>query len=88
MDEESRGEIIIYRAEDGETRLEVSLKEDTVWLDAHQMADLFQRDRTVIVRHIRNIYKTGELVPDATCAKIAQVAALNFYRDIARGVLR
>lgn len=74
MDEESRGEIIIYRAEDGETRLEVSLKEDTVWLDAHQMADLFQRDRTVIVRHIRNIYKTGELVPDATCAKIAQVA--------------
>ena len=74
MNEESKGEIIIYRAEDGETRLEVSLKEDTVWLDAHQMADLFQRDRTVIVRHIRNIYKTGELVPDATCAKIAQVA--------------
>ena len=74
MNEKSKGEIIIYRAEDGETRLEVSLKEDTVWLDAHQMADLFQRDRTVIVRHIRNIYKTGELVPDATCAKIAQVA--------------
>ena len=38
------------------------------------MADLFQRDRTVVVRHIRNIYKTGELLPDSTCAKIAQVA--------------
>ncbi|MCK4390859.1 MAG: virulence protein RhuM/Fic/DOC family protein [Desulfobacterales bacterium] len=74
MNEESKGEIIIYRAEDGKTTLEVSLKEDTVWLDAHQMADLFQRDRTVIVRHIRNIYKTGELLLDSTCAKIAQVA--------------
>jgi len=38
------------------------------------MANLFQRDRTVVVRHIRNIYKTGELLPDSTCAKIAQVA--------------
>jgi prophage maintenance system killer protein len=74
MNGESKGEIIIYQAEDGSTTLEVSLKADTVWLDAHQMADLFQRDRTVIVRHIRNIYKTGELVRDATCAKIAQVA--------------
>jgi prophage maintenance system killer protein len=74
MNEASKGEIIIYRAEDGRATLEVSLKGDTVWLDAHQMADLFQRDRTVIVRHIGNIYKTGELVPDATCAKIAQVA--------------
>jgi len=38
------------------------------------MANLFQRDRTVVVRHIRNIYKTGELLPDSTCAKIVQVA--------------
>jgi len=74
MNEASKGEIIIYRTEDGSTTIEVSLQGDTVWLDAHQMADLFQRDRTVIVRHISNIYKTGELVPDGTCAKIAQVA--------------
>jgi len=71
---ENKGEIVIYQTEDGQTSLEVSLVEDTVWLDTHQMADLFQRDRTVVVRHIRNIYKTGELLPDSTCAKIAQVA--------------
>ncbi len=68
------GEIIIYQTEDGQTSLEVNLAEDTVWLDAHQMAGLFQRDRTVILRHVRNIYKTGELLHDPTCAKIAQVA--------------
>ncbi len=70
----NKGEIVIYQTEDGQTSLEVNLVEDTVWLDTHQMADLFQRDRTVVVRHIRNIYKTGELLPDSTCAKIAQVA--------------
>jgi len=74
MTEKSKGKIIIYEAEDGKTTLEVSLKKDTVWLDAHQMADLFQRDRTVIVKHIGNIYKTGELLPDSTCAKNTQVA--------------
>ncbi|MBW2675760.1 MAG: virulence protein RhuM/Fic/DOC family protein [Deltaproteobacteria bacterium] len=68
------GEIVIYQTEDGQASLEVNLTEDTVWLDAHQMAELFQRDRTVILRHVRNIYKTSELLQDSTCAKIAQVA--------------
>lgn len=69
------GEIILYKAKDGRTRLDVRLEQDTVWLDAHQMATLFGRDRTVIVRHIRNIFATKELSQTATCAKIAQVAA-------------
>jgi hypothetical protein len=69
------GEIVLYKAKDGRTRLDVRLDQDTVWLDAHQMATLFGRDRTVIVRHIRNIYTTKELAPTETCAKIAQVAA-------------
>lgn len=68
------GEIVIYQTEDGQASLEVNLVEETVWLDTHQMAKLFQRDRTVIVRHVRNIYKTGELLHGSTCAKIAQVA--------------
>jgi death-on-curing family protein len=51
------------------------LQEDTVWLDAHLMAKLFKVDRTVVVKHIRNIYNTDELVENSTCAKIAQVAA-------------
>ncbi|MDW7712580.1 MAG: hypothetical protein SCH98_19115, partial [Deferrisomatales bacterium] len=57
----SRGEVVLYQAADGGPALEVRLDRDTVWLDAHQMATLFERDRTVIVRHVRNIYATGEL---------------------------
>ena len=70
-----RGDIILYRAPDGQTSLTVRLEKETIWLDAHQMGMLFDRDRSVILRHIRNIYSTQELSPEATCAKIAQVAA-------------
>ena len=61
MNEESKGEIIIYRAEDGETRLEVSLKEDTVWLSQAQMCQLFDKNKRTVSEHIRNIFKEGEL---------------------------
>ena len=70
MDE---NKIIIYQSEDGETRIDVRLENDTVWLTQAQMADLFQKDRTSIVRHIQNIYRIGELDREPTCAKIAQV---------------
>ena len=75
MNDSDRGEIMIYQASEGGPRLDVRLEKGTIWLDTHQMADQFERDRTVIVRHIRNVYATGELVPEATCAKNAQVAA-------------
>jgi len=75
MTDISTGEIIIYQTEDGQAKLDVRLEKETIWLDAHQMGRLFERDRSVIVKHIRNIYKTGELPPDSTCAKNAQVAA-------------
>lgn len=68
------GEIVLYQTEDGKTKLDVRLEKETIWLDAHQIAALFERDRSVIVKHIRNIYKTRELSPDSTCAKNAQVA--------------
>ncbi len=67
-------QLLLYRSQDGKIQVEVGLKDETVWLDAHQMAVLFDRDRTVILRHISNIYKTNEL-DKSTCAKIAQVAA-------------
>jgi prophage maintenance system killer protein len=51
------------------------MERESVWLDTHQMAELFGRDRTVIVRHIRNVYATGELQRETSCAKNAQVAA-------------
>ncbi|ESP62527.1 putative DNA-binding protein in cluster with Type I restriction-modification system [Smithella sp. ME-1] len=73
-EEFKKGEIIIYKAKGGPT-IDVRLKEDTVWLDAHLIAKFFDVDRTVIVKHIGNIYKTGELAEKSTCAKIAQVAA-------------
>lgn len=72
---ETQGEVLLYQSDDGGPALDVRLERDTVWLDAHQMAELFGRDRTVIVRHIRNVYTSGELHRDSTCAKNAQVAA-------------
>ena len=65
--------IVIYQTEDGQTQIDVRLENDTVWLTQAQMAELFQTDRTSIVRHINNIYKVEELDRDSTCAKIAQV---------------
>ncbi|PIU47496.1 MAG: hypothetical protein COS94_07200, partial [Candidatus Hydrogenedentes bacterium CG07_land_8_20_14_0_80_42_17] len=69
------GQIVIYRASDQSTVLSVKLEAETIWLTTHQMAELFEKDRTVILRHIHNIYKTRELSAAATCAKNAQVAA-------------
>lgn len=65
--------IVIYQTEDGQTQIDVRMENETVWLTQVQMAELFQTDRTSIVRHINNIYKVEELERDATCAKIAQV---------------
>ena len=66
-------QIIIYQTEDGQTQVDVRMENETVWLTQAQMAELFQTDRTSIVRHINNIYKIEELEREATCAKIAQV---------------
>lgn len=71
--ENTTDKIIIYQTDDGQTSIDVRLEHDTVWLSQAQMAELFQTDRTSIVRHINNIYKTEELVREGTCAKIAQV---------------
>ena len=69
---EERGEIVLYQPE-GEFRLEVRMERESVWLSQVQMADLFQKDRTVIGRHIKNIYKEGELSKDITCANFAHM---------------
>lgn len=74
-DEISKGEIIIYKSKEV-PKLEVRLQEDTVWLDAHLMAKLFKVDRTVIVKHINNIYRNGELDKKPTCSVLEQVASL------------
>ena len=68
-----QNQIIIYQTEDGQTQIDVRMENETVWLTQAQMAELFQTDRTSIVRHIDNIYKVEELYRESTCAKIAQV---------------
>ena len=72
-DMDLNNKIVIYQTADGQTAIDVRMDGDTVWLSQAQMAELFQTDRTSILRHIKNIYKTGELEEKPTCAFFAQV---------------
>lgn len=72
---ENKGEIIIYQTEDGLTKIEVQLKNDTVWLSLDQMANLFQRDKSTVSKHIKNIFNDGELTRDSVVANFATTAA-------------
>lgn len=65
--------LVIYEAPDGTIALDVRLEGESVWLTQAQMAELFQKDRTVIGRHIQNVYREGELERKSTCAKFAHV---------------
>lgn len=67
------GEIIIYQTEDGLTKLNVNLQNDTVWLSLKEMAELFQRDKSTISRHIKNVFDEGELSRSSTVANFATV---------------
>lgn len=68
-----KGKIVLFQTQGGETKIEVRLSNETVWLTTDQMAELFQRDRSTIQRHIKRIYDEGELTVDSTCAFFAQV---------------
>ena len=70
MDKE-KADMIIYTSEDGLTKVETTFDGDTVWLSIDQMAELFQRDRSVIGKHVRNIFKEGELEKESVWAKFA-----------------
>jgi hypothetical protein len=68
-----QSDLILYQTEDGRTRIQCRFEGETVWLSLNQMADLFQRDKSVISRHIKNVFEEGELAPAATVAKSATV---------------
>ena len=68
------GEIIIYQTQDGLTKINVNMQEETVWLSLDQMAELFQRDKSAISRHIRNIFDEGELERESVVANSATTA--------------
>ena len=74
MDKE-KADMIIYTSEDGLTKVDTTFDGDTVWLSIDQMAELFQRDRSVIGKHVRNIFKEGELEKESVWAKFAYTAS-------------
>ena len=71
---EKKTELIIYQTEDGRTKIDVHMENETVWLSLDQMAELFQRDKSTISRHIKNIFTEGELGRDAVVANFATTA--------------
>ena len=68
-------DIIMYKREDGTVNIEILVQDETLWLTQERMAQLFGVDRTVITKHLGNIFKSGELVKDSVCAKIAHTAS-------------
>lgn len=70
---DSYGEMLIYQTEDGLTKIDVNMKDETVWLSIDQMAELFARDKSTISRHIKKIFEDGELSRESTVAKFATV---------------
>src|SRR5450432_4446394 len=78
-------EFLLYQSDDGRTRVEVRFDGETAWLSLGQMAELFQRDKSVISRHVKNVFDEGELTPEATVAKSATVQREG-ERDVTRDV--
>ena len=68
---ENKGQILLYQTPDGESRIEVRLEGETVWLNLEQMAELFQRNKSTISRHIKNVFEEGELNREVVVAKYA-----------------
>jgi hypothetical protein len=68
-----RGEILVYRTDDGQIRIETRMQNETIWLTINQMAKLFGVDKSGVSRHLKNIFETGELQREATVAKFATV---------------
>ena len=73
QNEPESADFLLYQTKDGQTRLEVAFRGETCWLSLKQLAELFQRDKSVISRHISNIFSEGELVHETTVAKFATV---------------
>ena len=82
---ENNTELIIYQTEDGRTKIDVHMENETVWLSLEQMSELFQRDKSTISRHIKNVFADGELLEEATVAIFATVQ-MEGCREITRNI--
>ena len=85
LNDENKGDIIIYQSESGETKIDVRFQDETVWLTQAQMEELFQSSHANVVEHIKNIYSEGELDESSTCRKFRQVRREDDHRDMLRG---
>ena len=83
--EEKNNKIIIYNAEDGQTKIDVRLESDTVWLNQRQMAELFDKDVKTVNEHVRNVFSEGELIRDSTIRKF-QIVQKEGNRAVERDV--
>jgi len=84
-EKEGFSEILLYTTPNGKVKIEVYLQNETIWLTQQKIAELFGVDRSVITKHLKNIYDDTELSKEATCAKIAQVQ-LEGERQVARQI--
>jgi hypothetical protein len=75
MDANKTTELVLYKSKDGEIQLDVQLERETLWLSLDQLSNLFGRDKSVVSRHLRNIFKNGELDRESVVAKNATTAA-------------
>lgn len=73
MENENKGNIVIYQSNDGLTKIDVKFEDETVWLTQQQMAELYKTSRTNVVEHIKHIYEEGELDESSTCRNFRQV---------------
>lgn len=73
MENDDKGQIIIYQTDNGKINIDVLLEDETVWLTQQQMSELFQTSRTNVVEHIKHIYEEGDLEENSTCRKFRQV---------------
>lgn len=83
--QENLGQLLLYQTPDGVSRIEVHLQGETVWLNLDQMAELFQRNKSTISRHIKNVFEEGELKPETTVAFFATVQNEG-NRDVERNI--
>lgn len=85
LEQQCLDQVVLFQAADGQASLDVRLEAHTVWLIQPQMAELFGRERSVVSKHIGNVFKEGELAQDSICAKFAQVQTVG-ARTIQRQV--
>lgn len=83
LEQKPNSEIILYQTEDGKTKIEVRLENDTVWLTLNQISELFQKAKSTISEHIKNIYDEGELPEEST---VRNFRTVQIEKD--RGVIR